>query len=67
MDLGRVVELGEACLELSLPACRHHKLGQDGDVGVRAPGGELAALINEEERRRTLLAWQRCSEPQDQV
>ena len=37
MDLGCVVELGEAGLELSLLASRHHKLRQDGDVAVRAP------------------------------
>ena len=38
MNLGCVVELGEAGLELSLPASGHHKLGQDGDVRIRAPG-----------------------------
>ena len=37
MNLGCVVELGEAGLELSLPASGHHKLWQDGDVAVRAP------------------------------
>ena len=34
--LGGLVELGEAVDKVIQPALRHHKLGQDGHMGVRA-------------------------------
>merc|ERR1711874_697801 len=39
-SLGGSIELGEARLELCLPALGDSELGQDGDMGVGAGGGE---------------------------